>query len=152
MLKNHLSHLWSSKCLDCSLLFFFFSLPLSDVQIQGSCEAGALRRGPKKECRDSMIHKAELFNGWMHVEHSAPAEPGSPQNRCRLVCKPLQQHTQHNSGRLPKISSWHNLGCVKKEGGGGSHFAGVLTSANSLQVNRDSGVQSWEIGSNVVLS
>lgn len=87
------------------LCWVFFSLPLSDVQIEGSCEAGALRRGPKKECRDSMIHKAELFNGWMHVEHSAPAEPGSPQNRCRLVCKPLQQHTQHNSGRLPKISS-----------------------------------------------
>ncbi|KAJ4932523.1 hypothetical protein JOQ06_010941 [Pogonophryne albipinna] len=29
------------------------------VHMVGSCEAGALRRGPKKECRDSMIHKAE---------------------------------------------------------------------------------------------
>lgn len=40
-------------------LFSVVFLSLSDVQIVSSCEAGALRQGPKKECRDSMIHKTE---------------------------------------------------------------------------------------------
>lgn len=70
------------------------------LKTEGGCEAGALRQGPKKECRDSMIHKAELFNGWMHVEHSAPAEPGSPQNRRRLNGKP---HCNH---RTRRNTSW----------------------------------------------
>lgn len=47
-----------------------------------------------------MIHKAELFNGWMHVEHSAPAEPGSPQNRCRLRAKP------RCNNRAQRNTSW----------------------------------------------
>lgn len=42
-----------------SRLFSVVFLSLSDVQIVGSDEAGALRQGPKKEFRDSMIHKAE---------------------------------------------------------------------------------------------
>lgn len=73
--------------------------PFQMLKTEGGCEAGALRQGPKKECRDSMIHKAELFNGWMHVEHSAPAEPGSPQNRRRrLNGKPHCNHrTQRNT-------------------------------------------------------
>lgn len=40
-------------------LFSVVFISLSNVQIVGSCEAGALRRGPKKEFCDSMIHKAE---------------------------------------------------------------------------------------------
>lgn len=84
------------------------------LKTEGSCEAGALRRGPKKECRDSMIHKAELFNGWMHVEHSAPAEPGSPKNRCRLNGKrQFNYSTQHVW--LPRISIISNLSKRKEK-------------------------------------
>lgn len=43
-----------------SELFFPDFPPASDVSNGGySCEAGAPRQGPKKERRDSMIHKAE---------------------------------------------------------------------------------------------
>lgn len=98
-LKHHSSQLLELKVsglFPCLLFYFAPPSPFQMLKTEGSCEAGALRRGPKKECRDSMIHKAELFNGWMHVEHSAPAEPGSPKNRCRLNGEPQCNYsTQH---------------------------------------------------------
>lgn len=54
--EDQLSHCSGSKNLDCSPLILLLPQMFQTV---GSCEAGAPRRGPKEECRDSMIHKAE---------------------------------------------------------------------------------------------